>query len=215
MSEEKNFYGSSFTGAEMDEAFSKVLNGELQDKLVPDETIAMQGGCIGVKTPVKPLTQAEYDALTEEEKQAGAVYLVDEPPWLPVPLSIQEYDTEDGWHVRKWSDGYAEQTLTGTFTPEAYDLFVKGIDTVLHCVALPGAPFPFPLPFTQKYSESAALLDFKPNGDARNLPASFMAVSKNGTGSLSQTNSYEIILKNNGQMLVAYTFSICAAGRWK
>ena len=79
-----------------------------QDLLIPDETILIKDGGISVKTPVKPLTQAEYDGLSEEEKQAEAVYLVDEPPWTPIPLSIQEYDTEDGWYVRKWSDGYCE-----------------------------------------------------------------------------------------------------------
>lgn len=31
-----------------------------------------------------------------------------------VQNSIDEYDTEDGWHVRKWADGYAE--MVGSFT---------------------------------------------------------------------------------------------------
>ena len=84
--------------------------------LIPDETVLIKDGGISVKTPVKPLTQGEYDGLSEEEKQAEAVYLVDEPPWTPVPLSIQEYDTEDGWHVRKWSDGYVEMIYKKSHT---------------------------------------------------------------------------------------------------
>lgn len=98
-----------------------------QDKLTPDETIAMQGGGIGVKTPVKPVTRAEYDALAGEEKQANIVYLVEEPPWTPVPLSIQEYDTEGGWHVRKWSDGYAEMIITFNSTTTYAADFITGI----------------------------------------------------------------------------------------
>ena len=87
-----------------------------QDRLIPDETILIKDGGISVKTPVTPLTKEEYDGLSEEEKQAEAVYLVDEPPWTPVPLSIQEYDTEDGWHVRKWSDGYVEMIYKKSHT---------------------------------------------------------------------------------------------------
>lgn len=72
---------------------------------------------ICVAIPTKSLTQEEYDALTEEEKQADVVYIVDKSAWKPVPLSIQEYDTEDGWHVRKWSDGYVEMVYSFEFAP--------------------------------------------------------------------------------------------------
>lgn len=108
-----------------------------QDKLTPDGSITLQGGGIGVKTPVKPVTRAEYDAFTEEEKQADAVYLVDEPPWTPVPLSIQEYDTEDGWHVRKWSDGYVEMSCKiDTIIPEKSTITLLDIGKKLYPIEL-------------------------------------------------------------------------------
>lgn len=34
----------------------------------------------------------------------------DDPPWVPASISIQEYDAGNGWYVRKWSDGYVEQS---------------------------------------------------------------------------------------------------------
>lgn len=90
------------------------LSGK-QDALTPDGSISLQGGDIAVSLPTKAVSKAEYDALTEEQKQADALYLVEEPAWEAVPLSIQEYDTEDGWHVRKWSNGYVEMILNKTY----------------------------------------------------------------------------------------------------
>lgn len=95
-----------------------------QDALTPDESITLQDGGIGVALPTKSLSRAEYDAMTETEKQAEAVYLVEEPAWTPVPLSIQEYDTEDGWHVRKYSDGYVEMIVSKQYSvgPSRFDV---------------------------------------------------------------------------------------------
>ena len=46
-----------------------------QDKLTPDASITLQDGSIGVKTPVKSVTQAEYDMLSEDEKRNGTLYV--------------------------------------------------------------------------------------------------------------------------------------------
>lgn len=75
------------------------LSGK-QDVLTPDTSIKLQDGNIGVALPIKFVTKAEYNALSEEEKQAEAVYIVNEPLQMPEP-SVESYDTDDGWHVRK------------------------------------------------------------------------------------------------------------------
>ena len=50
-----------------------------QDKLTPDGSLTVQGGGIGLTLPTKAVTKAEYDALTEAEKQADVLYLVSGP----------------------------------------------------------------------------------------------------------------------------------------
>ena len=68
--------GSGGDGGVTQEELEAALSGK-QDKLTPDESIKLQDGGIGVALPVKPVTRAEYEALTEEEKQADRVYLVE------------------------------------------------------------------------------------------------------------------------------------------
>ena len=101
-----------------------------QDALTPDGTIRLRDGAIGVALPAKAVSRAEYDAMTEAERQAETVYLVDGPAWEAVPMTIQEYDTEDGWHVRKWSGGYVEMHHSSTIHP-SFENFTLGSFSVL------------------------------------------------------------------------------------
>ena len=100
------------------------LSGK-QDALTPDGTIRLRDGAIGVALPAKAVSRAEYDAMTEAERQAETVNLVDEPAWEAVPMTIREYDTEDGWHVRKWSGGYVEMHHSSTIHP-SFENFTLG-----------------------------------------------------------------------------------------
>lgn len=52
------------------------LSGK-QDVLEPDTSMRLEGGNIGVALPTRTVTKAEYDVLTEEEKQANVLYLVE------------------------------------------------------------------------------------------------------------------------------------------
>lgn len=104
-------YTADMVGAVSPEEMKTALDGK-QDQLVPDKSLVLDGSNISVRIPNRPLSRDEYDVLTEEEKQAETVYLVDEPSWMPTPISIQDYDAGNGWHVRKWSDGYVEQSQT-------------------------------------------------------------------------------------------------------
>ena len=66
--------------------------------------VAIEEGKINVTMPVEVLSADEYAALPEEENRSETLYGVPEPPWTPMPesLSVQDYNTEDGWHVRNW-----------------------------------------------------------------------------------------------------------------
>lgn len=74
-----SYFPGGLGGGNLAHLWEKVqtaLSGK-QDKLTPDESIKLQDGGIGVALPVQPVTRAEYEALTEEEKQADRVYLVE------------------------------------------------------------------------------------------------------------------------------------------
>ena len=174
-----------------------------QDRLIPDETILIKDGGISVKTPVTPLTKEEYDGLSEEEKQAEAVYLVDETPWTPVPLSIQEYDTEDGWHVRRWSDGYVEMILETTTNPSNWLLLTTNIkyDT------LTSINLPFSL--VKRYKTDANAFD---NSNGYQSVAAFQKLNSNHL--LSSTGDFWMLAFTNAPpKSVGVTIEI--TGRWK
>ena len=71
--------------------------------------IEIAEGAISLETPTVPITQAEYEALSEEEREGKLFLVTDAPDSIPVNVEIEDYDTEDGWHVRKYADGYVEQ----------------------------------------------------------------------------------------------------------
>lgn len=164
-----------------------------QDALTPDGSITLQGGGIGVALPTKSVTRAEYDAMTEAEKQAEAVYLVGEPAWEPVPLSVQEYDTEDGWHVRKWSDGYVSLELVFTISPQDNGLLMPGLQRGI---------FPLPelqFPLLVQYSNQISII-----GHAGN----------NIVWVANDTNEEMFSIVGNG-LPSTVTFSYVVTGRWK
>lgn len=81
----------------------------VNSKVEIDDTLTKnEDGVMGVTTPTVHLTKTEWEALSEEEKQKNILRIVDEPPWMPMAVSVQDYTTDNGWHVRKYSDGYVE-----------------------------------------------------------------------------------------------------------
>lgn len=80
------------------------LSGK-QDALTPDGSITLQGGNIGVALPTKTVTKAEYDALTEAEKQAEVIYAVtDDAPGGSGGSAFEVYSTEEQ-RIGTWIDG--------------------------------------------------------------------------------------------------------------
>lgn len=178
------------------------LSGK-QDALTPDGSVRLQGGNIGVALPTKAVTKAEYDALTEAEKQAETVYLVEEPAWEPVPLSIQEYDTENGWHVRKWSDGYIEFVRTLNWETSAWTAW----------------NFPY-YKFSQEGNLPFALseidsIDFYIIGEV--IPGGDEGVSGTivSASDVQKNGDCKIVLYSLGTPERSYTVSEKITGRWK
>lgn len=57
-------------------AIQEVENGK-QDKFTTDGTLVLAGGSLGVKTPVRGVTQAEYGALPEADRKKGLFIITD------------------------------------------------------------------------------------------------------------------------------------------
>lgn len=193
-------YTAEMVGAVSPEKMETALSRK-QDKLVPDESLVLNSSNISVKTPNRSLTKSEYDALTDEERQADIVYLVEEPAWEHVPLSIQEYDTDAHWHVRKWSEGYAEFIFKNSYsgTSVAYSsgsilLFDQG-----------NIPFPFAL--KEKYSETFSLLSSSNSG---NMKYGIVYAQ----GDMENTNSWGLFI-GSSPITIQVDISITVTGRWK
>lgn len=114
--------------------------------------------------------------------------------------AFESYDTEDGWHVRKWDDGYVEQFLskkaTVNITSQQGSMYQS-----------PGfGPFQFPVPLVKKYAEFQ-------NCEA---PIAVIATYSPGPNHnpLEKTcsiNLYRPVSANNVE--VTYLFSVF--GKWK
>ena len=112
-------------------------------KFTTDSTLTMKDNVLGVATPVRGVTKADFESMTDEQKK-GLVVVTDEPPWMPVSVSVQDYDTDDGWHVRKWSDGYVEMDWRFEFSGgwrQSGDWYISAIlddqDTKLRNILYP------------------------------------------------------------------------------
>ena len=87
------------------------------------EILEVSGGGGGLPegtVAVKPLTQAEYDALTDEEKQADVVYAITDDGGSGGGSSGEVYSTEEK-AVGVWIDGKTvyERSVSGTFPDTA------------------------------------------------------------------------------------------------
>lgn len=161
--------------------------------------LSKDGDTLNVTTPVRNiLTQEEFDALSDEEKNNG-LYVIKNSSFSG--KSIDDYTTDDGWHVRKWSDGYIEMTVDVVLsfgTPRLWGdtIYVQekfmGTDLIY-----------FPVELVEKYSEIASVRSV----------SSFILVSI-ADGSLTRTGAYGIGRPNVVSNASA-NISIFVTGRWK
>lgn len=68
-------------------------------------------------------------------------------------IDVDDYDTEDGWHVRKYSDGYIEMRIT-KFYPITQDKISNNGDIYYATDVFPHIPYPVPL--VERYCETAS-----------------------------------------------------------
>lgn len=115
------------------------LSGK-QDTLTPDGSIVLRDGGIGVALPTKAVTKAEYEALTEAEKQAEVLYAVtDDAPGGGSGASGNVYSTEEH-RIGTWIDGKplyqktvdSPLTLSSNSAPLMYTLVLDGSAKNLH-----------------------------------------------------------------------------------
>lgn len=170
-----------------------------------DDTLTMsEDNVLGVAVPNKPITKEEYDALTEEEK-AGKFWLVDEPALTPTTISIQEYDTDGGWHIRKYSDGYVEMISTSTITMELSDWEENG---AAFCKDTAFVAKNYPVALTVLYGSFPSLLANGHGYGAWVTPSNYV-------DNLLRTTGYAIWRFTKPNTVKTYTLNILVTGRWK
>lgn len=171
-----------------------------QNKLAPGDGIQITNNTISTESRIVSLTADEYNALPQEEKDRDDIlYVVDEPSWIPVSLSIQEYDM-DGWHIRKQSNGYVEMSFSG----EAVADITVAAGSLYQCVGFGSQEYPVPL--VHKYAE---LRDV--SASVAVIPTYSYGAEAKPLKSTCSINLYRPTVAPNLQ--VAYSFFV--AGRWK
>lgn len=76
---------------------------------------------------------------------------------LPSDPVLEEYDTDDGWHVRKWSDGYVEMVYSDRKIYTGYSVSIQGVLWSKIGVA---KHLPFPVKLVEKYREAGSVSSF-------------------------------------------------------
>ena len=118
-------------------------------------------------------------------------------------VSIETYETDDGWCVRKWSDGYVEMIYKFDFTVQAWSVFAGG----LALQSQPNSQIPYPIALSEKYSENMACI--------RQSAIYSVSVSKVCHNDLDKTDEYSIVCLWGSPPSMNFTCSITVAGRWK
>ncbi len=113
---------------------------------------------------------------------------------------IESYDTEDGWHVRKWSDGYVEMIYKGTNPSKGSYEAPYTYYTIHNQISLP-------IVLVERYSENLSLLD-----SSNTYNPKFPMVYTAGDNEKTSSWGVFIMVKATG---VAMNYSLVVTGRWK
>lgn len=117
--------------------------------------------------------------------------------------NIDEYDTEDGWHVRKWANGYIEQSIKKIYTNlNITNSWGGGFNS-----GNGFGPFTYPISFTKLYTVNISGM-----GDNSLLITS--AYSNYYEHYLTQTPVIGVFRPATGTNITFY-FYIFVTGRWK
>lgn len=177
-----------------------------QNTLIPDDTIKMVESGIGVAVPTKHYTKEEYEAL--EGKPENTLCVVEEPQSIPVAVSVQDYDTSDGWHVRKWSDGYVKMSITKEYTSPKSMILWEGWRLLEQLVP----KNELPVSLIARLDEHAFVVS--PPSDMNNIDGSFYGLMQTGIADLTHTSAYSFLATENYSSKTI-TVLISVTGRWK
>lgn len=103
-----------------------------KNKIKIDDTLTMsEDGTLGVAVPVKPITNAEYEKLGEEEKESNAVWaIMDDIVDSGGGGSSEVYSTKEV-RVGTWIDGRPLYRIAGsTTTPSEIEKWTKIYDPI-------------------------------------------------------------------------------------
>lgn len=164
--------------------------------------LSKNGNILSVDLPTEAITRAEYEALTEEERQADVLLIVDEPEWFPTTISVQEYDTEDGWHVEKYSNGkvnmyYISEPIAPSFLLWTGDTYRASIKALMK----------LPLTLTKKFIDETSLVNYESTGG-------WLMPSPMTENDLEYTNPCFICAPANIPES-RFKFMVHVAGQWK
>lgn len=152
-------------------------------------------------TGVPGIVILEYTKTTDPE---GTV--------TPLPVNyVQDYDTEDGWHVRKYSDGYVEMFLTKsvTLTSDGWEVWGR---LYIHSTKI--LPVTYPMPLVTLYDEICVpgVVNELDGESFSLLPARTTDYQQNR---LTKTKTYSIIRPVNIATDATGSVQHIVRGRWK
>ena len=161
-----------------------------------DNSAAVQPAGSGDPHPNMP----PYHALCYIMKLAA-----DETDGLP---AFEEYDTEDGWHVRKWSDGYVEMTYS------AHKILSIDVPhgTFYWSAEQPGVPYPVPL--VKRYS---LLMDTEGDADGSIVWVGTIEGHSAVVTSYTKLAGLPVyrVIRGTEMSDVGFTITAFVTGRWK
>lgn len=175
---------------------SQAIKVQNQDKAV--STTPTYGVITGQSAPASDLT-GNIASYTARPVNMAVLYCIKAAESMGGGL--EEYDTEDGWHVRKWSDGYVEMDLQYTQN----NVFPETSWGSLYYQLAPVHAFPVPL--VEKYRESCDIMGSSP-------PVRLILINQ-GSNSLTHTSQIGFALAGKLAVAVSVTVGYKVTGRWK
>lgn len=173
----------------------------------------MAGGIkIDVDCPNVPISRAEYDAMTDEEKD-GKVWIVDEPQWIPTTISVQDYNTDDGWHVRKYSDGYVEMSHTTLLNRPVFNHATSSTDGAYYCVIRNTIDLPVSL--VERYTLQMCVTNTGDSGNGYTLTGSSDNDPLEKAPQMSVNSTFDASPTANSAWVTGLKGLTFVTGRWK
>lgn len=192
-------------------------------KLVQDSAVTYNAGdgvdidttnTINVESPVKGVySQEDYNALPGNQKNHG-LYVMNDGLKIIIDgtevsisdAAVAEYNTDDGWHVRKFSDGYVEMISSDTITMAVEDWTLYGTGYAKD-MGFTGKTFPLTL--TVLYDIIPSLITVGHGYGA------WLTLSAYSTSPLTFAPGYSIWRFTVPNASKVYTLKRLVLGRWK